>query len=152
MTKCDTINSDTSSDKKIDQTEATILCHSNDNAYEANIAIQANHSHFGNNTPNGPCSLDFMIKSVTFSTAVDDKNMPTNAQSTSGTKLTQTSTLPACVSVTTVTQHEAITGLGASMGLLMVMLVGMAVGWIWTCWVMMNRGRVIRNLQQATER
>ena len=42
-----------------------------------------------------------------------------------------------------------ITGLGAVVGLLVVLLAAVTTGWVWTCWIMKKRGGIIINSKQV---
>ena len=105
-------------------------------------------------------------------TTVVSNNIPNTTmitESNGATQLTQTTEvrqLPAITVISTSTPDTTTTerieasppatecvttiiGLGAVVGLLVVLLVVVTTGWVWTCWVMMKRGGIIISSKQV---
>ena len=112
---------------------------------EANVVI---HKHRCN------CSMGQKNCSVNVMGTLNKigKSVITQSVKKENTEAVQLQTTQSPTNDSATAQYSIIIGLGISVGVLVVVLVGMTIGWIWTCWIMSKRGHVIINLKQNRER
>ena len=132
--------------------EAEFICQNK--TYEANIEIHSDSCDC-NKMEIQNCSVEVKRTSnkISTSTTASESMKSTKEPWLPTTQLMRTNqTKQSPTSDRATAQYNIIIGLGISVGLLVVVLVGMTIGWIWTCWIMSKRGHVIANLKRNTDR
>ena len=123
-------NTQNSSDSCEIEAELTVTC-ININKILSNITIKRAH-----------CSFSGMMSEVTLTIL---KDMPVTRATAIQTTVTNTMTTTQPISncKCQAAGSTASIGLGAAVGLLVVLLAVVTTGWMWTCWIMKRQARIL---------
>ena len=90
------------------------------------------------------CQLD--ISSICLSAPAPSCATPTDLLTTTPTTMPPTVQPKSPTTSKTAFDIYVVGSLGAMVGLLVVLVVLMAIGWVWTCYIMNRRGKIIEQL------